>query len=94
MEDSAPRCHVAQRAISDKSNKYTDRPLWGSALIFFLHFRSEDEQDLRAELVLLKSRMKELEHNIKTCNNIPLKEKFKKDLKDIKQQIKDKEGGV
>jgi len=56
--------------------------------------RSEDEQDLRAELVLLKSRMKELEHNIKTCNNIPLKEKFKKDLKDIKQQIKDKEGGV
>ncbi len=63
-------------------------------LYFCLHFRSEDEQDLRAELVLLKSRMKELEHNIKTCNNIPLKEKFKKDLKDIKQQIKDKEGGV
>ena len=68
---------------------------WGLlGRIIILHFRSEDEQDLRQELVMLKARMKELEHNIKTCNNIPLKEKFKKDLKDIKQQIKDKEGGV
>ena len=54
--------------------------------------RSEDEQDSRAEMMLLKSRMKELEHNIKTCVNVSLKEKFKKDLKDIKQQIKEKEG--
>jgi hypothetical protein len=52
------------------------------------------EQDSRAEMLLLKSRMKELEHNIKTCNNIPLKEKFKQNLKEIKQQIKDKEGGA
>jgi len=56
--------------------------------------RSEVEQDSRAEMLLLKSRMKELEHNIKTCNNIPLKEKFKQNLKEIKQQIKDKEGGI
>jgi len=55
-----------------------------------LKLRSEDEQDMRAELMLLRSRMKELEHHIKTCINSSLKEKFKKELKEIKQQMKDK----
>jgi len=57
-----------------------------------LNQRSAEEQELKAELIMLKSRLKELEHNISTCPNISLKEKFKMEVREIKQQIKDKEG--
>lgn len=57
-----------------------------------LNQRSEQEQELKAELMLLKARMKELEHNISTCPNISLKEQFKMQVREIKQQIKEKEG--
>jgi len=54
--------------------------------------RSAEEQEARAELTMLKARLKELEHNIATCPNVSLKEKFKMEVRDIKQQIKEKEG--
>ena len=55
-------------------------------------FRSQQEQELKQELVQLRARLKELEHNINTCPNVSLKEQFKQQMKDIKAQIKEKEG--
>jgi len=57
-----------------------------------LNQRSQHEMEQRQELMLLRARLKELEHNINSCPNNVLKEKFRQDMKEIKEKIKEKDG--
>jgi len=85
---------------SDKRSSPAQAPLQFSREMFMqpavpppaLNQRSQQEQELKQELMLLRARMKELEHNISTCPNISLKEKFKQEVRDIKEKIRQKEG--
>lgn len=55
--------------------------------------RSQQEQDLGQEILMLTARKTELEHNIASCPNDSLRQKFKQDLIAVKEKIRQKQEG-